>query len=321
MRARLANQSVLRVDPLMAPGNSSAPKERTTDIRGHVPDLRGRVPSARSSRPGADLAPVAPSCGPRGTEPRASTRTWRRVGALRLCASGSRGLRASCSARCDFYLRLAPLGGRSSTTNPPSLRGSHSSHLDTPTIRARSRASGATYGVAAAADYFYKKPGGHGRAARTLSARQQRRASRRRGGPPLRADSPAVDLLMFPGPRVARTAMIGKVHSPVRGHRRAPLLRQIFPLYVIGTHDAMPPGQTGRSAVRPLPLARHKVRCPLGAPSNSRDENKNASDSGEVRAFGTARGPPRGARTSGADLLVMIARCAIRGARALPSAA
>ena len=93
----------------------------------------------------------------------------------------------------------------------------------------------------------------------------------------------------------------------------------IVPIYVSGTHDAMPPGQNwpkrkpGRLLSR-----RHQVEVRFGEPIRSRDEQHRREVMDEVRAFWERKGLPAQAAASGAhahDVLLIHARAlGIRGA-------
>ena len=131
--------------------------------------------------------------------------------------------------------------------HPVILVANHSSHLDTPTIlRALPLQWRQRTAVAAAADYFYKK-----RARRELVALIFNTVPlARNGGGVGNGSTEHVDrlidqrwnLLMFPEGTRSRDGRLGKMRSGA-----AAIAQQhgipIVPIYVKGTHEAMPPGR------------------------------------------------------------------------------
>ena len=181
----------------------------------------------------------------------------------------------------------------------------HSSHLDTPTIL---RAHAAQ--VAHTAPRWRPPP--------TTSTRQRWKANGvallfntvplgRNGGGLGNGATDHVDrligqrwnLLMFPEGTRSRDGEIGKVRSGA-----AVIAAQhgidIVPIYVSGTHDAMPPGQNwpkrkpGRFFSR-----RHKVEVRFGRPIRPRDEEQRREVMDEVRAFWERKGRPAGVGDAG----------------------
>ena len=100
---------------------------------------------------------------------------------------------------------------------------------------------------------------------------------------------------MFPEGTRSRDGEIGKVRSGA-----AVIAAQhgidIVPIYVSGTHDAMPPGQNWPKR-RPGRLfsRRHKVEVRFGEPIAPRDESQRREVMDEVRAFWERKGLPGGA--------------------------
>jgi 1-acyl-sn-glycerol-3-phosphate acyltransferase len=98
------------------------------------------------------------------------------------------------------------------------------------------------------------------------------------------------NLLMFPEGTRSRDGQIGKVHSGaavIAAHHGI----DIVPIYVSGTHDAMPPGQNWPMR-RPGRLfsRRHKVEVRFGRPIRPRDEEHRREVMDEVRAFWERKG-------------------------------
>jgi 1-acyl-sn-glycerol-3-phosphate acyltransferase len=153
--------------------------------------------------------------------------------------------------------------------HPVIFVANHSSHLDTPTIlralplRWRQRTA-----VAAAADYFYKK-----RAVASMVALMFNTVPlARRGGGVGNGSTEHVDrlidqrwnLLMFPEGTRSRDGRLGKMRSgaaAIAQQHRIP----IVPIYVKGTHEAMPPGQNWPKRRRFF-ARRHRVEVHFGTP-------------------------------------------------------
>ena len=179
-------------------------------------------------------------------------------------------------------------------TPPVIFVANHSSHLDTPTIlRAIPRKWRNRTAVAAAADYFYKKRWTANGVALLFNTVP---LGRNGGG----LDNGATDhvdrligerwnLLMFPEGTRSRDGEIGKVRSgaAVIAARHG---IDIVPIYVSGTHDAMPPGQNWPQAqARADPLAPAQGRGPLRRADRA------------ARRVAAARGDGRGAGLLGAQ--------------------
>lgn len=320
-------------------------KARTTEIKGRVPDLRGRVPDLKER--GADLKERVPELKERGAELTARgaeelknrgaelrtkgtelrTRggelarqyakmdvSWARCGYARALREGL--LRFVLGPMTDYYLRRRTVGRDvfGQLTPPVVFVANHSSHLDTPTIlRAIPRKWRNRTAVAAAADYFYKKRW----KANGVALLFNTVPLGRKGGGLANGATDHVDrligqrwnLLMFPEGTRSRDGQIGKVRSGaavIAAHHDI----DIVPIYVSGTHDAMPPGRNwpkrrpGRFFSR-----RHKVEVRFGRPIRPRDEQHRQEVMDEVRAFWERKGLP--AETSAAaapaahDVLLM----------------
>lgn len=191
-----------------------------------------------------------------------------------------------------FYTRPRLHGvERLSGAQPPVIfAANHSSHLDAPTIlRALPRRWRRRTAVAAAADYFYKT-----RAVGNAFALVFNTVPLARSGGGLGKNSTShVDkliedrwsLLMFPEGTRSRDGRIGKLRTGaavIAAHHDIP----IVPIYVRGTYDAMPPGQTwprripGRFVSR-----RHRVDVYFGDPVRPAEMRSRDEIMERVRAF------------------------------------
>ena len=283
----------------MASGRFERARERTTEIK----DLRGRVPSAEELKSrGAELRTRGTELRSRGAElARQYSKmdvSWARCGYARALREGL--LSGVLGPMTDYYLRRNTVGREvfDDLTPPVIFVANHSSHLDTPTIlRAIPRKWRNRTAVAAAADYFYKKRWTANGVALLFNTVPLGRT----GGGLSNGATDHVDrlirqrwnLLMFPEGTRSRDGLIGgKVHSGaavIAAHHGV----DIVPIYVSGTHDAMPPGQNwpkrrpGRFLSR-----RHKVEVRFGRPIAARDEAERREVMDEVRAFWDRKGLP-----------------------------
>jgi 1-acyl-sn-glycerol-3-phosphate acyltransferase len=287
-------------------------KARGADLRERGADLRERVPEFRergaelTARSADELKNRSAELRSKGTELR--TRggelarqyakmdvSWARCGYARAAREGL--LRFVLGPMTDFYLRRRAVGRDvfEELTPPVIFVANHSSHLDTPTIlRAIPRQWRNRTAVAAAADYFYKKRWKANGVALLFNTVPLGRS----GGGLANGATDHVDrligqgwnLLMFPEGTRSRGGEIGKIHSGaavIAAHHGI----DIVPLYVSGTHDAMPPGQNwpkrkpGRFLSR-----RHKVEVHFGRPIRARDEEHRREVMDEVRAFWERKG-------------------------------
>jgi 1-acyl-sn-glycerol-3-phosphate acyltransferase len=280
-------------------------KVRTGEIKTRVPELRERVPElgselrSRGSELGSGLRTRSSELRARYAQMDVS---WARCGYARALRAAL--LSGVLGPMIDCYTRTRAVGRgifERDLTPPVIFVANHSSHLDTPTIlRAIPRKWRTRTAVAAAADYFYNsrwKANGVALLFNTTPLGRQ-------GGGLGEGATDHVDklidqrwnLLMFPEGTRSRDGSIGKVRSGA-----AVIAAQhgidIVPIYVHGTHAAMPPGQNwpkrrpGRFLSR-----RHKVEVRFGEPIKPRpvEERKEVMD--EVRAFwerqGRAKPPP-----------------------------
>jgi 1-acyl-sn-glycerol-3-phosphate acyltransferase len=202
-----------------------------------------------------------------------------------------------------YYMRVRTHGAeRFEELEPPVVFVSnHSSHLDTPMIlRALPRKWRQRTAVAAAADYFYKKR----LTASFVALLFNTVPIQRRGGGLGDGATDHVDrlinqrwnLVMYPEGTRSRDGRIGKLRSGA-----AALASQhglsIVPIYVTGTHDAMPPGQNWPKLRRgKLFPRRHRIEVRFGEPIAPRDPAQRRDVMAEVQAFWERKGLPEDGR-------------------------
>jgi 1-acyl-sn-glycerol-3-phosphate acyltransferase len=190
----------------------------------------------------------------------------------------------------DLYLRPRVFGKDvfSRLPHPVILVANHSSHLDTPTIlRALPLKWRQRTAVAAAADYFYKK-----RAVANMVALIFNTVPlMRQGGGVNNGATEHVDklidqhwnLLMYPEGTRSRSGELGKMRSGAAAIAQAHDI-PIVPIYLKGTHDAMPPGRNWPKRRRFI-SRRHRVEVHFGEPIwPAQDENRHEV-MGRVRTF------------------------------------
>jgi 1-acyl-sn-glycerol-3-phosphate acyltransferase len=285
-------------------------KARTGEIKTRVPELRERVPEL-----GSELRSKGSNLRARGEElARQYAKmdvSWARCGYARALRHAL--LSGVLGPMIDFYTRTKAVGRGifdRDLTPPVIFVANHSSHLDTPTIlRAIPRKWRTRTAVAAAADYFYDsrwKANGVALLFNTTPLGRQ-------GGGLGEGATDHVDTLiderwnlpMFPEGTRSRDGSIGKVRSGA-----AVIAAQhgidIVPIYVHGTHAAMPPGQnwpTRRSGR--LFSRRHKVEVRFGAPIKPRTVEERKEVMEEVRAFWERQGRPAKPHPPAHDVLLM----------------
>jgi 1-acyl-sn-glycerol-3-phosphate acyltransferase len=286
-----------------------------------MPDFKERVPELRER--GAELtARRAEELRQRGSELRSRGGdlarqyakmdvSWARCGYARAAREGL--LSFVLGPMIDFYTRRRTVGREifEDLTPPVIFVANHSSHLDTPTIlRAIPRKWRTRTAVAAAADYFYKSRWTANGVALLFNTVPLGRG----GGGLSEGATDHVDrlldqrwnLLMFPEGTRSRDGEIGKVRSgaAVIAARHG---IGIVPIYVKGTHDAMPPGQNWPKRLRGrLFPRRHKVEVRFGAPIWPRDEQDRRQVMAEVRAFWDHEGlEPEAPAVETHDVLIM----------------
>jgi 1-acyl-sn-glycerol-3-phosphate acyltransferase len=174
--------------------------------------------------------------------------------------------------------------------SPVILVANHSSHLDTPTLlRALPAKWRHRTAVAAAADYWYRKRF----VAHAVSLLFNTVPIHRRGGGLGKGSTDHVDrlikqrwnLLVFPEGTRSRDGRIGKLRSGaavIAAEHDMP----IVPVYVTGTHEAMPPGRSWPRRRRGRFFSRrHPVEVHFGEPIRPRPGEQRGSIMERVRAF------------------------------------
>ena len=172
--------------------------------------------------------------------------------------------------------------------HPVILVANHSSHLDTPTIlRALPLPWRQRTAVAAAADYFYKKRGVKELVALIFNTVPLSRD----GGGVGNGSTAHVDkliqqrwnILMFPEGTRSRDGQLHKLRSGA-----AAIAQQhgipIVPIYVKGTHEAMPPGCNWPKK-RWLFARRYRLEVKFGAPIWPRVDEHRSEVMARVRGF------------------------------------
>jgi 1-acyl-sn-glycerol-3-phosphate acyltransferase len=280
-------------------------KDRGAELRERVPELRERGAELTARRAeelrarGAELRTKSTVLRNRGSELARQYAnmdvSWARCGYARAAREGL--LSFVLGPMIDFYARSRTVGREvfDELEPPVVFVANHSSHLDTPTIlRAMPRKWRSRTAVAAAADYFYKKRW----TANGVALLFNTVPLGRNGGGLSEGATDHVDrlidqrwnLLMFPEGTRSRDGEIGKVRSgaAVIAARHDTV---IVPIYVDGTHAAMPPGQNwpkrrpGRFFAR-----RHKIEVRFGRPIRPQDEDQRREVMAEVRAFWDRKG-------------------------------
>jgi 1-acyl-sn-glycerol-3-phosphate acyltransferase len=301
---------------------------RTSEIKTRVPDLKERVPELGSElrTRGSELRERVPELGSelrtRGTELRARgqelAREYRKmdVSWARLpYARAARYVLLSwiLGPMIDWYARTRAVGREifeHELTPPVIFVANHSSHLDTPTLlRAIPRKWRTRTAVAAAADYFYdKRWKANGVALLFNTVPLGRQGGGLGNGATDHVDKLIEErwnLLMFPEGTRSRDGSIGKVRSGA-----AVIAAQhgidIVPIYVDGTHAAMPPGQNWpRRRPGKLFSRRHKVEVRFGPPIHARDAADRRDVMDEVRAFWERKGRAEEPRKPAHDVLII----------------
>jgi 1-acyl-sn-glycerol-3-phosphate acyltransferase len=284
-------------------------RTRTSEIKTRVPELKERMPEL-----GSELRSKGTELRARGEELARQYRKMDVSWARTVYARALRGavLNGVLGPMIDCYVRRRAVGRDvfGDLTPPVIFVANHSSHLDTPTIlRAIPRKWRSRTAVAAAADYFYNSR----LKAIGVSLLLNTTPIGREGGGLGNGATDHVDrliderwnLLMFPEGTRSRDGEIGKVRSGA-----AVIAAQhginIVPIYVDGTHAAMPPGQNwpkrkpGRLFSR-----RHKVEVRFGPPISVHDVEQRKEAMDEVRAFWERKGRPAKPRPRAHDVLVI----------------
>jgi 1-acyl-sn-glycerol-3-phosphate acyltransferase len=269
---------------------------RTTDIKTRVPELRERVPELRERMP--ELTDGLKSRGGELARQYAKMDvSWARCGYAKAARAALLGF--GLGPMIDFYVRNRVVGGEifDTLTHPVIFVANHSSHLDTPTIlRALPSKWRRRTAVAAAADYFYDKRWKAGGVALLFNTVPLGRKGGGLGSGATDHVDRLIDedwnLVMFPEGTRSRNGDIGKVHSGA-----AVIAAQhgidIVPIYISGTHEAMPPGRNwpkrkpGRLLSR-----RHEVEVRVGHPIRPDSAEDRHEVMNEVRLFWQRKGLP-----------------------------
>ena len=278
-------------------------KTRVPNLRDRVPELRGRIPelSDELRSRGSDLRTKGTELRTKGTELARQYAemdvSWARCSYAKAAREGL--LSFGLGPLIDFYVRTRTVGREVFDTleHPVIFVANHSSHLDTPTIlRALPRKWRARTAVTAAADYFYNSRW----KARGVALLFNTVPLGRQGGGMGNGATDHVDrlidegwnLVMFPEGTRSRDGEIGQVRSGA-----AVIAAQhdidIVPIYLSGTHEAMPPGQNWPRRIPGRFLSRrHRVEVRFGRPIRPRDPEERHEVIDEVRAFWERKGLP-----------------------------
>ena len=290
-------------------------RARTSEFKDRVPELKERVPELRERVPelGSELRPPSLAQLRRSAELRARggelARQYRKMDVSWARYPYARAAREALLSGVlgplmDLYTRKTTVGRDlfAEALDPPVVFvANHSSHLDTPAIlRAMPRKWRSRTVVAAAADYFYKKRWSAWAVALLINTVPLGRT----GGGLSEGATDHVDrlidehwnLLMFPEGTRSRDGSIGKVRSGAAVIAANHGI-DIVPIYVSGTHDAMPPGQNWpkRLPGRLFPR-RHKIEVRFGEPIPPRDPAERRDVMAEVQAFWERKGLPEDGR-------------------------
>jgi 1-acyl-sn-glycerol-3-phosphate acyltransferase len=250
--------------------------DRVSRARAKSTEL-GRTAASRSTELGRTAASRSAELGrtaaSRGAEIGRNMRNldvpWARCAPARMVRESI--LQFVLSPLMDIYMRPRVIGREvfRRLPHPVILVANHSSHLDTPTIlRALPVQWRQRTAVAAAADYFYKKRGVRQLVALIFNTVPLSRSGGGVGNGAIDHVDHLIDqrwnLLMFPEGTRSRDGSLGKMRSGA-----AVIAQQhgipIVPIYVKGTHDAMPPGRNWPKK-RWLLSRRHRVEVHFGPP-------------------------------------------------------
>jgi 1-acyl-sn-glycerol-3-phosphate acyltransferase len=202
----------------------------------------------------------------------------------------------------DLYTRPRVSGRELLEKLPPPVVfvSNHASHLDTPTIlRALPLKWRQRTAVAAAADYFYKTRMVARFVALIFNTVPIQRKSGGGKGSTAQVDN-LIDqrwnVLMFPEGTRSRDGRLGKMRSGaavIAQEHHVP----IVPIYVKGTHEAMPPGRNWPKRLKGRFLSRrHRVEVHIGTPIRPLEGEHRNELMARVRAFleaeaGNGHGP------------------------------
>jgi 1-acyl-sn-glycerol-3-phosphate acyltransferase len=195
----------------------------------------------------------------------------------------------------DLYTRPRVYGRELLEKLPPPVVfvSNHASHLDTPTIlRALPLKWRQRTAVAAAADYFYKSRTVAQAVALIFNTVPIMRSGAGSGSTEQvdRLIDQRWNVLLFPEGTRSRDGRLGKMRSGaavLAQHHRVP----IVPIYVKGTHQAMPPGRNWPKRLKGRFVSRrHRVEVHFGPPIEPADGEHRHEVMERVRAFLEAEG-------------------------------
>ena len=267
-------------------------RARTTDIKTRVPELRERMPELRERVP--ELTDGLRSRGGELARQYAKMDvSWARCSYAKAARAALLGF--GLGPMIDYYARTRSVGGEvfDRLSHPVIFVANHSSHLDTPTIlRALPRKWRRKTAVAAAADYFYtKRWKANGVALLFNTVPLGRKGGGLGNGATDHVDRLIDDgwnLVMFPEGTRSRDGEVGKVHSGaavIAAHHGI----DIVPIYIHGTHEAMPPGRNWPKRIPGRIFSRrHEVEVRFGDPIRAADDRHEVM--GEVRSFWQRKG-------------------------------
>jgi 1-acyl-sn-glycerol-3-phosphate acyltransferase len=271
-------------------------KSRVPNLRERVPDIRGRIPelSDELRTRGGELRSRGGELARQYAEMDVS---WARCGFAK--AAREMLLSFGLGPMIDFYVRNRTVGREVFDTlqHPVIFVANHSSHLDTPTIlRALPRKWRRRTAVTAAADYFYDSRW----KARGVALMFNTVPIGRKGGGLGNGATDHVDrlieqdwnLVMFPEGTRSRDGEVGRVRSGAAVIAANHGI-DIVPIYISGTHEAMPPGQNWPKRIPGRFFSRrHEVEVRLGRPIRPRDVDQRHEVMDEVRRFWERKGLP-----------------------------
>jgi 1-acyl-sn-glycerol-3-phosphate acyltransferase len=219
----------------------------------------------------------------------------------------------------DCYVSKSTMGTEvfDEIDHPVIFVANHSSHLDTPTIlRAIPHHWRTKTAVAAAADYFYKSRWKANGVALVFNTVPLGRSGGGLGNGATdhldRLIEQGWNVLLFPEGTRSRDGGIGKIRSGaavIAAQHGIP----IVPIYVNGTHDAMPPGQNWPKRRKAKLLSRrHQVEVRFGEPIDARDPSERREVMEQVRAFWERKGLPEDPAKRGPAHDVLIIHEALR---------
>jgi 1-acyl-sn-glycerol-3-phosphate acyltransferase len=268
-----------------------------------VPDLRERVPELPEElkQRGSELRSKGAELGRQGGELARHYRnidvSWARCGYAKAARAGL--LTFGLGPMIDFYVHNRVVGAELFDTleHPVLFVANHSSHLDTPTIlRALPPKWRRRTAVAAAADYFYdKRWKASGVALLFNTVPLGRKGGGLSGGATDHVDRllhEKWNLVMFPEGTRSRNGGIGKVHSGAAVIAEKHGI-DIVPIYLNGTHEAMPPGRNWPRRIPARPLSRrHEVEVRFGDPITPGFGRTPREVMDEVKSFWERKGLP-----------------------------